>query len=204
VRPIHRISTALLTSLLVGVAALGSGGPAQADPKFPVSWGNVTGETVLAKPAVSTPIPKSSFTAIFDLADGSIVGDMKVPDLTMKMKLFGLVPVTSIVRLVPVGQTVGKADLGAGKIQATTTFTIEVVRASSDLTPNLNLVPAGCTTSAPSAATLYNTAPLDLSKPIPLEGTYTVPSFKNCGILTPLLTHLLSGPGNTLKISLAN
>jgi hypothetical protein len=204
VRPIHRISTAILAFALVGAAVLGSGGPAQADPKFPLFWGNVTGETVLAKPAVRMPIPKSSFAAVIDIADGSINGDIKTPDLTLKMKLFGFLPVTSIVRLVPVGKTAGKADLGAGKIQATTTFTIEVVRTSSDLTPKINLVPAGCTTNAPSAATIHNTGPIDLGGTIPMEGVFTVPAFKNCGILTPLLTYLISGPGNTLKINLAN
>jgi hypothetical protein len=204
VRPIHRISTAILTCLLVTAGVLGTGGPAQADPKFPLFWGNVTGETVLAKPGVTMAIPKSSFTATIDLADGAIAGDMKVPDLTMKMKLFGILPVTSIVRLVPVGQTVGKADLAAGKIQATTTFTIEVIRTSSDLTPKINLTPAGCTTSAPSAAPLYNTGPINLGGTTPLAGTFLVPRFKNCGLLTLLLTHLISGPGNTLKVNLAN
>jgi hypothetical protein len=204
VRPIRRLSTAIL-SLAFAAAGIAAFSPAaHADPVYPLFWGNVTGETVLAKPAVTMPIPKSSFAATIDLADGKIVGDMKVPGLTMKMKLLGLAPVTSTVRLVPVGQTVGAADLANGKIQATTKFTIEVVRSASDWAPDVNLVQAGCTTSAPSEAVLHNTGPIDLAGTTPLEGTFAVPAFKSCGVLTPLLTQLISGPGNTLKINLAN
>jgi hypothetical protein len=188
----------------VAAAGLGAAQPAHAEPTFPLFWGNVTGETVMAKPKVTVTIPKSTFAATVDLGNGQLVGDMKVPDMTMKMKMFGFVPVTSIVRMVPVGQTTGTVDLANSKVTSTTRFTLEVLRSSTDFAPDINMVQAGCTTSAPSEAVLVNTAPIDLGGKTPLTGTFTVPKFKNCGILTPLLTHLISGPGNTMSITLSN
>ena len=44
--------------------------------------------------------------------------------------------------------------------------------------------------------------PAPTLKPITMEGTYTIPPFTGCGLLTPLLTLLLSGPYNTMKLDL--
>ena len=203
-RTVRRLAAAVIATALVSVVAVGVSAPAHAEPNIPLYWGNVTGETVLAKPKVTVPIPKSTFSATIDLADGSLVGDLVVPELTMKMKLLGFAPLTSTVRLVPVGQTTAKVDLAASKIYATSEFTMEIVKVSSDWTPDWNLVPAGCSTSASSVAQLENTAPIDLGGVTPLAGSFEIPAFQNCGILTPLLTHLISGPGNTMAINLSN
>lgn len=63
-------------------------------------------------------------------------------------------------------------------------------------------------TSLPSKPTLRstlvlnNTTPVDLSRPITMVGTYTIPPFTGCGLLTPLLSLLLSGPKNTMTLNL--
>ena len=197
-----RLVTALLAPLLVALAGIGVAAPAQADPVIDLNWANVTGQTVVKKPNVTITVPQSTFVAKLDLGTGKLTGDMKVPDLTMKMKLFGHIPVTSTVRMVPVGQTTANVDLAAGKITSTTTFTLQVTRVSQDWFPKLNLVPATCTTSKPSVATLVNTTPIDLFKGTTLAGTYEIPSFKSCGVLSPMLSLLMAGPGNTMTLTL--
>jgi hypothetical protein len=202
VRQPVRLATALLFTALVAIAGAGLSAPAQADPVIDLNWANVTGQTVVKKPNVTITVPQSTFNAKLDLGTGALAGDMKIPDLTMKMKLAGHIPVTSIVRMVPVGQTTANVNLAGNKIVSKTTFTLQVIRVSSDWVPQLNLVPAGCTTSKPSVATLENTTPIDIFKGTTLAGTYEIPSFKSCGLLTPVLSLLMSGPGNTMTLTL--
>jgi hypothetical protein len=202
VRQPLRLAATLLVSAAVAVAGISVATPAQADPVIDLNWSNVTGQTVVKKPNVTITVPQSTFNSKLDLGTGELVGDMKIPDLTMKMKLFGHIPVTSTVRMVPVGPTTAKVHLVNDTIDSTTTFTLQVLRVSQDWIPKVNLVPTGCTTSKPSVATMKNTTPIDIFKGTTLEGTYTIPSFKNCGLLTPALTLLMSGPGNTMTLTL--
>lgn len=195
-----RFAAALAVAAIVGAGSFSA--PAQADPVIDLNWANVTGETVVKKPNVKIVVPKSSFTSKLDLGTGKLAGDMTIPDLTMKMKLFGHIPVTSVVRMVPVGQTTADVDLGAGKITSTTTFTLQVLSVRQDWLPKLNLVPAGCTTSKPSVATMVNTTPIDIFNGTTLAGEYEIPSFKSCGLLTPVLSLLMAGPGNTMTLTL--
>jgi hypothetical protein len=201
VRHLPRLAAALLTSTLIAAAGVGIASPAQAEV-WDLNWSNVTGETVLAKPKLTVPVPQSTFNSKLDLATGQLTGDIKIPDLTVKMKLAGAIPVTSIVRIVSIGQTTGTVDLPNQKVDSTTTFTLQVVKVSQDWLPQVNLVKSGCTTSKPSVLTMKNTTPIDIFNGTTLSGTYAVPSFKSCGLLTPVLSLLMSGDGNTMTLTL--
>jgi hypothetical protein len=137
-----------------------------------------------------------------DLETNTVTGSANLADLTAKLKLANLIGVTSTVKIVPVGGLTGTIDLGASKLSTTTTFTLQVTDVHKDALPRINLVKPGCRTVRASTLTLNNTTPVDLSKPITMVGTYTIPPFTGCGLLTPLLTLLLSGPGNTMTLNL--
>jgi hypothetical protein len=107
-----------------------------------------------------------------------------------------------VVRIVPAGDLTGTVNLAAGTLSTTTRFTLQVLNVHLDLTPGINLVPAGCRTSAQSSATLTNTTPLDIFNGTTVSGTFAIPSFTHCGLLTPLLTLLLSAPNNRLTLVL--
>ncbi|WP_328475180.1 hypothetical protein OHA21_17870 [Actinoplanes sp. NBC_00393] len=192
----------LATTALLGAAAtLAVGAPAQAAP-IPINFNNVTGTTHLAKPNVDVPVPTSSVQTQIDLETNTVTGSANLADLTAKLKLANLLGVTSTVKIVPVGGLTGTIDLGASKLSTTTTFTLQVVNVHADAAPKINLVKKGCRTAKPSTLTLNNTTPVDLFKPITMQGTYTIPRFTGCGALTPLLTLLLSGPNNTMTLNL--
>lgn len=197
-----RLAAKLLVTSLVAAGGVAVSAPAYADPVIDLNWANVTGETVVKKPNVTMAVPQSTFNAKLDLGTGKLSGDMKIPDLTMKMKLFGHVPITSTVRMVPVGPTTADVDLANSKINSTTTFTLQVLSVRQDWFPKLNLVPPGCTTSKPSVATLQNTTPIDIFNGTTLAGAYEIPAFKNCGVLTPVLSLLMAGGGNTMTLTL--
>jgi hypothetical protein len=192
----------LTATAIVGAAtAIAVATPAQAAP-IPIDFNNVTGTTHLNKPDVDVAVPKSVVRTQVDLEAKTVTGSAELADLTAKLNLASLIGVTSTVRIVPVGGLTGTIDLGASHLSTTTTFTLQVIDVHLDAAPGINLVRSGCRTSRPTSLTLVNTTPVDIFKPITTEGTYTIPSFTRCGILTPLLTLLLSGPGNKMTLIL--
>jgi len=189
----------LVTALCPVVLLLGAG-RAAADPILPLNWA-VSGSAVLAKPGVTMRIPAgATFSGQLDLATWQLTGDTKIPDLTLRMTLFGFLPTTSVVRMVPTAPTTASVDLGANKVLATTTFHLSVLRVSSDWLPSVNLVAPGCRTTTPSVATLHNTTPIDLNH-LGMAGTFGISPFTGCGLATPLLTALLSGAGNRMALT---
>jgi hypothetical protein len=198
VSSVRRLLVTLTALLAVTAWAGGLAQPAAADPIFHLHYPNVTGSTTLAKPNVTAAIPKSVVDADLDLANGNLTGQAQIPDFPVTIRVAGLVPVTSIVRMVPVGQLTGHLT---DTFSATSTFTLRLVRVFQPALPRLNLVPSGCQTRTPVTVNLVNTTPVNIFDTT-ISGTYTLPRFTRCGLLTPVLDLLLSGPGNTLTLRL--
>ncbi|WP_436493572.1 hypothetical protein [Actinokineospora sp. HUAS TT18] len=189
-------SLALPLAAAIGVALAPA---ASADPIIPLTW-SITGTTTIAKPGLSVPIPPGAkFVGQIDLADWKLTGETTIPDLVSKGKLLNAVPYTAIVRQVATKPLDG--GIVDGKVQVNRYFRLQIIKLSVDFLPNLNLVPAGCTTSADSVSTLTNTTPIDLFKPMGLTGEFAIPSFTKCGLLTPVITSMMSGPGNKMDLT---
>jgi len=189
------------TTLVAATTAVAVAAPAQAAP-IPITFSNVTGTTHLAKPNVDVAVPKSTVQTEVVLETNTVTGSANLANLTAKLNLANLIGVTSTVKIVPVGGLTGTIDLGASKLSTTTKFTLELVNVHLDAAPQINLVRSGCRTVRATSLTLTNTTPVDLFKPITMVGTYTIPPFTRCGILTPLLSLILSGPNNTMTLTL--
>lgn len=198
----RRLLLAATTLLVAGGVTAVAIQPALADQIVTLNFANVTGTTLLAKPKVTATIPKSTINTQVNLTAGTLTGQAQIPDLTVHMTLLNLVPVTSTVSIVPTGNLTGTVDLAKSKLTTTTTFTIAVRNVHVDAVPGLNLVPSGCKTKSPTTATLSNTTPIDIVNGETVSGTYTIPSFTHCGLTTPLLTQLLSGPNNVMTLNL--
>src|SRR5262249_42014938 len=145
-------------------------------------------------------IPTFVVNTQVDLDTGALTGQAHIPDLTVHLSLANIIGVTSVVRIVPAGDLTGTVT--GTTLSTTAKFSMQVLNVHLDLTPNINLVPAGCRSSSATSATLVNTPPVDIFGTTTISGTFTVPSFTRCGLLTPLLTLLLSGPNNTLTLNL--
>jgi hypothetical protein len=194
---LRRLLATAAVAVVAGVTTLAMAGPASADI-FNLHYGNVTGSTHLAKPNVDATIPTSVVDAQLDTATGALTGTAQIPDFQVNIKIAGLIDTTSVVRLVPVGNLTGSQT---DTLTATQQFRIQLVRVFSPLAPKINLVPAGCGTRQISTVVLHNITPIDLFDTT-TSGTYTIPRFSGCGLLTPLLNLLLPGSGNTLTLRL--
>jgi hypothetical protein len=200
-RHLRRTAMLATTALLGAAAAITVAAPAQAAP-IPVNFNNVAGTTHLGKPNIDVTVPTSSVQTEVELETNTVTGSADLADLTAKLNLVHLVGVTSTVRIVPVGGLTGTIDLGASKLSTTMRFTLQVIDVHQDAVPRINLVRPGCRTVRASTLTLNNTTPVDLFQPITMVGTYTIPPFTGCGLLTPLLSLLLSGTDNTMTLTL--
>ena len=200
-RSVRRLLTTLTAAMAATVTGLALAQPAQAAP-IEVVFANTTGSTYIAKQQLTVQLPTFVVKGSLDLDTNTMTGSADIPDLTVKLKLASLIPTTSIARMVPQGGLTGSVDLAANKLTTTTSFKLEILKVYQDSLPNLNLVSPGCTSQTAAVATLTNTTPINIFGTTTLSGTYKIPAFTKCGLLTPLLTLLLAGDGNTLTLDL--
>ena len=210
---ISRIRTALgsvVTTALVAATTLFASLPASADVAAEEGTLTlpVTGEAHLAKRDTVLTLPAGAKMVGKLNPDFTVTGDLLIPDTTARMRIFGvpkLGDTTSTVRIVGTAPTQTTFDADGG-VTVVNKVRIEIPRVSSDALPYVNVVRDTCRTGE-ITATLHGDT-FDLFTPFPLEGSFTIPAFKQCGYSVfglpaardLLLTELLSGPDNTMSL----
>jgi hypothetical protein len=196
--------------LLVVVAVisfgLAAGVPvASADTVIPFTNWQVSGNLSLAKLHQSVNLPAgSTFNGSVDLTTSTVAGNVNIPQFTSQLSVLG-VPADATLQFVPVQPVRGRFTLGSpnSTITASTSAIIRITRLSSPLLPILNLVPPTCETASPVVLPLDFNGPLSLSSPLSFTGTTTIPLLRGCGLATPLLDGLMSGPGNAFTVTIS-
>lgn len=182
----------LLATTLLGSVALA---PAtSADPDLAIDW-DVEAQTHIASLGLDVDVTGGSFVGSVDLATGEITGDLALPPATTQFKL-GRLPLANIAfEIEPVGGVTGTVDFTTLTVTQTSTFNIKIPYVRPVLLP-INLVGNRCQTAEP--ITLTMSGPVDLVNGTTLSGEFTIPEFKNCGLLvTPILNLIVPGDGNT-------
>ncbi|MCC8243604.1 hypothetical protein [Saccharothrix luteola] len=136
--------------------------------------------------------------AEIDLVDGTITGELELPPSYGYFIVFGFVPNTARTDLIPVGKVTG--TIRDGHVKANAKLLINL----SEVAVNEQPLDVGqaCRTVEPASIDLEG--PFLLEK-MPMRGVYTIPPFGGCQGregLDPLLTGLISGPGNTIDLTL--
>ncbi|GAA2964768.1 fibronectin type III domain-containing protein [Actinokineospora diospyrosa] len=132
------------------------------------------------------------------LTTGAVDAKLTLNPTTGRFRLWGLLPVTAQVRFEQVGSTTG--TLSAGALSTTSNVIVKLPKVSLLGFP-INANP-GCQTKTPAQIPLKSKPGFDPIQGGKLSGTYTLPALQGCGPLTPLLSGLVAGPGNTLDITL--
>lgn len=200
-----------LAVLLVAVAALLGAAPAPArvapaagasvagaQPVVIVIRYRVDGVTRIAKLGSDLVLGPGTLVAEVDVLTGTFTGDLWLPPAPGYFVVFGFVPSTARTDLIPVGEVTGTIE--AGRITTNARLHIGLADLTVDGEP-LDVGP-DCRTAAPASVDLQG--PFDLAR-IPLEGGYEIPAFTGCQgrePLDPLTTGLVSGPGNTIELTL--
>ncbi|KGN39554.1 hypothetical protein [Knoellia subterranea] len=165
-----------------------------------VGWDvNVT--TTVKKLNQQITFPQTRFPAQVDIfGDGSISGNLQLPDATSTLKV-GSLPLAKVtLAVVPTKPVSGK--LTGLDVVANQEFNIHIKKIEPLGLP-INLVGNNCKTATPVKSQLTGTL-TGLLDPYTLKGEYTIPKFSNCGLSTWLINLVIPGTGNTMSADFTN
>jgi hypothetical protein len=160
----------------------------------------VTGSTFLKAPNATLPLGPGKLAANVSLKTGAVRAALTLPDATLTFKQFGLIPVTATTHFINNGPTTGTVNLNTGAVTSTSHITMQIVSLSIAGLP----VPVGpaCESSTPAVIHVASQPGFNILKGGNLAGSYAIPAFANCGLVTPLINLTLTGPGNTITLHL--
>lgn len=154
------------------------------------------GKTVVFTGAQTTKVDLGAFKNNVSAALNLKPGTMKVDLPIIPGKLSIPSVATATLQIEPVGNATGSYN--SGNIDVTQKFNVRITKLAPLNIGFINLVPKTCMTSTPASMHLSGKM-TGLFDPFTLKGSYTLPSFKDCGVLTGLVTKLTSGSGNTVS-----
>ncbi|MCE6998877.1 hypothetical protein LZG04_29360 [Saccharothrix sp. S26] len=143
-------------------------------------------------------IGPGTLEAEIDLVSGTITGDLWLPPSHGYFIVFGFMPTTARTDLVPVAKVTG--TIKDGQVRTNARLDIGLGEVAVNEQP-LDVGPA-CRTVEPASIDLEG--PFELAK-MRMTGVYPIPPFGGCQgreRLDPLLTGLISGPGNAIDLTL--
>ncbi|NUT51520.1 MAG: hypothetical protein HOV94_30120 [Saccharothrix sp.] len=178
-------------------AEVGEVGPPRTAAGIELTY-QVDGVTRIAKLQSDLVIGPGRLDAELDLSSGTITGDLWLPPSDGYFIVFGFVPTTARTEMIPVGKVTG--TIFDGQVNAHAEVDIKLGDVAVDRQP-LDVGPA-CVTAEPASLDVFG--PFEMTK-MKLTGSYAIPTFGGCQgreRLDPLFTGLISGPGNTIELTL--
>lgn len=187
----------MMSALLIAAAAF-TAAPATADTTIPINW-NVNATTHIKSLNMDVVVPQGTFNGAFDVANGSLTGNLALPPASKSIDLLGLPIASTTFAMTQNGPITGHVDLATMTATVNTSFNFAITSASLSFLPWLNLVGRSCRGTSPINVTL--SGPVNLAGTSSFDATYTLPKLTGCGILTPILNLIIPGPGNTFSAS---
>ena len=196
---IRTTAAAATVGLAAACTVAGTAAPTSAASTIRATY-KVTGSTFLKAPNATLPLGPGKLSANVNASTGAVKATLTLPDATLSFKQFGFIPVTATTHFINSGPTTGTINLSTGAVTSTSHITMQIVSLSIAGIP----VPIGpaCESSTPAAIKVASQPGFNVLKGGNLAGTYTIPQFANCGLVTPLINLTLTGPGNTITLHL--
>src|SRR5207249_9865894 len=112
----------------------------------------------------------------------------------------GLIPVTGTVAFLQNRPTTGTVDRNTGAVTTMSNITLQITSLTVAGLP----VPVGpsCESATPASVALASQPGFSIVNGGTVSGTYTIPPFAGCGLITPVLNLTITGPGNTISLTL--
>lgn len=195
---------AALSGMTAATLAVGAA-PAEAKP-FQLTW-SADATTTVAKLDQQVTFPATTFTGTVKPQKKRLTGPLVLPPATTSVRLgsLDLVHITmEVADPSPVKASI-EVDGTVWTVTAKQSFSIRITKLTGPA-KLVNLVKDGCGTARTTAAL---TGTVDFAKvgepggpgDYTMSGSYPIPDFSGCGaLMNPLLTQLVSGPGNPLSV----
>ncbi len=160
----------------------------------------VNGSTFLKAANATVTLGPGTLRSKVNLNTGKVTASLNLPPATGSFKELGVVPVTATVAFIQDGPTTGTVDLNTGAVTTMSKITLQVTSLSVSGLP----VPVGpaCESATPASVALASQPGFSIVNGGTVSGTYTVPPFAHCGLVTPVLNLTVTGPGNTISLTL--
>jgi hypothetical protein len=160
----------------------------------------VHGSTFLKAANATVNLGPGTLRSRVNLSTGAVTASLNLPPATGSFKELGLVPVTATVAFIQNGPTTGKVNLNTGAVTTTSSITLQITSLSVAGLP----VPVGpaCESATPASVSLASQPGFSIVKGGTVSGTYTIPPFAHCGLITPVLNLTITGPADTISLTL--
>ena len=161
----------------------------------------VNGSTFINAANATVPLGPGALRSRVNLSNGNVTASLNLPPATGSFKELGLIPVTATVAFLQNGPTTGKVDLNTGAVTTSSSITLQI----TSLTVSGLPVPVGpaCESATPASVSLASQPGFSIVNGGTVSGTYTIPPFANCGLITPVLNLTITGPNNTISLTLS-
>jgi chitodextrinase len=160
---------------------------------------DLTGKTFIKAANGTVPL-RGGISVLFNLGTGTFSGDISLDPTQGNFKIFGFIPASAKIEFVQVGKTTGALSSPDLVLTAKSNVTVKLPRVSVFGFP-VSASPT-CQTSTPAAIPLQSKPGFNPLAGGTLTGTYTLPALKGCGLLTPLISAITAGRGNTIEVNL--
>jgi hypothetical protein len=198
-RGVRGMTITALSGLLAAGAILAAAAPASAQTSVTVKY-PVTGSTLLEKVDATAALGPGTLKSTVDLSNGKLTATLTLPPASVSYEELNLVPVTATTAFINDGATTGTVNLDTGAVTTTSHITLQVTSLTVAGLPVP--VPNGCESASPATVKVNSQPGFTIVNGGNLSGTYTVPPFAHCGLLTPVLNLTIPGPGNTITLTL--
>jgi len=184
---------------LVTAFTLAAAPAASADTVVTVRY-PVHGSTLIKAANATVNLGPGTLRSKVDLNTGAVTARLNLPPATGSFKELGLIPVTATVAFLQNGPTTGTVDLNTGAVTTKSSITLQITSLSVAGLP----IPVGpaCESATPAAVSLASQPGFSIVNGGTVSGTYTIPRFAHCGLITPVLNLTITGPGNTISLTL--
>ena len=197
--PARSVAATALAGLLAAVTIAATPPAASAATVLKVRY-PVNGSTFIKAANATVTLGPGALRSRVNLSNGNVTASLNLPPATGSFTELGLVPVTATVAFVQDGPTTGKVDLNTGAVTTMSNITLQITSLSVSGLP----VPVGpaCESATPASVSLASQPGFSIVNGGTVSGTYTIPPFAGCGLITPVLNLTIPGPGNTISLTL--
>jgi len=177
--------------------------PMTGDLIIPLPAWQLTGTVTEKKSGISIEIPKgSTLSAQGDVTKETLTAELAIAPIDQTISVLGL-PITVKGSLTPTEKVIhGTVSLSPqGVLSQSAEGDANMKVGSAGIGPFQ--VPVGCTTKEPIKLPLSITEPVNALETggFGIKTEVTVPEFGGCGLIGPVLSALMSGPGNPINIT---